>query len=144
MIARHLMSITAGAVGLFFAVFQVRSLFDFGFWEPKEGYHLFEVKSDYYAGKRSENVYVETKNTKTGEPSGIASTYADRVLLHVSARKVIYSFPPKLMMAFLKSDCPECRYLAQAGDKNSAGYLLPLSTLESLPFTKTIRYEPES
>lgn len=138
-IARLIFGSVLGACSLFFSCFEGRELFDFGFWWGR--WWLFEVKSDYYVGVTSKKVFLETGNARTKAASGLTATIADRILLHCPALKTIYSFPPVEMHHFLKAECEDCDFIAKAGDGNSAGYLVNVAKLASLPFTKIIPYD---
>ena len=139
-IAAFLISLLVGASGLITPRAETLPLFDFGTFY-KNRLVTFELKTDYRAGSASSRkVFIETENTRTGKPSGINYTLANRFVIYCPALKQIYSFPPAMMREFLPT-CAECDFVKKAGDGNSAGYLAPLATLDRLPFVKVLPYD---
>lgn len=138
-LAAFLISLLVGATGLITPRAETLPLFDFGTFY-KNRLVTFELKSDYFAGAKSKKVFIETENTRTGKPSGINYTLANRFIIYCPALNRLYSFSPAKMREFLPN-CEECDFVKKAGDGNSAGYLAPLAILDRLAFVTVLPYE---
>lgn len=97
-----------------------------------------EVKTDHKA-EQTGNVYIETRNTRQGVDSGLASEGADLWIQCIPHLGAIYLCRRSELLAYLamSSDLRQ----VDGGDDNSHGYLIPIDQFEKLPFIQKIPLE---
>lgn len=96
----------------------------------------YEIKNDYMAEKTG-NIYLEIFNPYLQQPSGLGATTADRWIHVLQFQCRAFEFYPKSMIAFL-IEHPEMKLPGVHGDRNSEGYVVPISTVEKLSFVRVL------
>jgi hypothetical protein len=96
----------------------------------------YEIKNDYMAEKTG-NIYLEIFNPYRQQPSGLGATTADRWIHVLQFQCRAFEFLPKRMITFL-IEHPEMKLPGVNGDRNSEGYVVPIATVERLPFVKVL------
>jgi hypothetical protein len=107
---------------------------DFVIWVPVK----YEVKCDKKS-KTSRNIFMETWNPLLKKASGLTATKSDWWLMYTPGDGVIYRFKPSIMLKWLTEKSGISIY-KNAGDMNSDGYIVPLSTLSKLPFVTVMPF----
>ena len=92
----------------------------------------YEVKCDFKS-KTTRNAFLEVWNCRLNRASGLSATKADWWLFYTPGDAVFYRFNPKRMLKWLEEKSGLDK-LVGMGDRNSDGYLLPLSVLAKLDF----------
>jgi len=104
--------------------------------------HKIEVKTDHMAADTG-NAFLEYRNPRQANDSGLTLQEADIWLHCVPRLGAIFFFHPLEMLRHLALN----KHLfprTKGGDKNSEGFLIPLTHLMNLPFVQVIPLEPQS
>ena len=95
----------------------------------------YELKCDYAADKTG-NVFFEVFNPYRNEPSGLNATKANWWIHYIPSKAFCLMFQPKRMLRHLEENC-SASFVSRVGDKNSDGYIIPISDVLSLSFVTT-------
>lgn len=92
----------------------------------------FETKTDFFAGTKSQNVYLEYQCSE--KPSGLTATKSDFWSILIPARQIILVFCPKRMWNCLQ----ESKFKkVRGGDrKATCGFLVPIEDFKKLEFVE--------
>ena len=96
----------------------------------------FEVKTDF-AAQKTGNSYLEYECSD--KPSGLFATKADQWVILLQHIKTFYVFSPTDMMKVLST--LKLRQVKGGDSYRARGFLLPILTLDGLPFVQKNTYE---
>ena len=95
-----------------------------------------EVKTDFRS-EETGNIYIETFNPRQGGQSGINISSADLWIYCLPHVNALFLFERIAMLAYINENASTLRQV-RGGDNNSAGCLIPITTLEKLDFVTKI------
>jgi hypothetical protein len=92
-----------------------------------------EVKCDKKSNVTG-NLFFEVHNSKQDKPSGLRATKAAKIYHYAPSRKVIFIYPPGMMLLELQSK--PYKFVTKVGDNNSDGYVVPIAEVERFNFVE--------
>jgi hypothetical protein len=98
----------------------------------------YEAKNDYKSAETG-NLFLEVWNSRLRQPSGLRASQSDwycHVAYGGDGEPLLLIFPPQTMLDHLVENAASYRYVENAGDNNSDGYLMKIETAKALPFVK--------